>query len=230
LADYADWTESIELLGSEIMVPIDLQGAYAMMPVDIQAQYITLQTDIVAQSVGNIGIDIKAQTLSQLNVNITGSAATLNVNISSQSVTVNMNISTQSVAVKSQGEWAPQAGQQKYLSSGLTGADIEANTAATIFNYAVTSGKTFYITYASFMAWDMATGTPAGLPVGMSIADYDPSTGIIVRLVFLGGNGGGGISFPTPVKVAGGHQIYVQGFNPCEMTLRFLASFGGYEL
>ena len=144
--------------------------------------------------------------------------------------TPNINIYGQSVAIKTQGEWAPQAGQQKYLSSGLTGADIGANTAATIFNYAVTSGKTFYITYASFMAWDMATGTPAGLPVGMDIADYDPSTGNIVRLVFLGGNGGGGISFPTPVKVAGGHQIYVHGFNPCEMTLRFLASFGGYEL
>jgi hypothetical protein len=144
--------------------------------------------------------------------------------------TPNINIYGQSVAIKTQGEWAPQVGQQKYPSSGVSGINISANTAQTIFYYPVTSGKTFYITHASFMVWDTATGTPAGLPVGIDIEDYNPSTGGIVKLAFLGGNGGGSISFPTPVKVEGGHLIYVHGYNSCEVTLQFFASFGGYEL
>jgi hypothetical protein len=86
------------------------------------------------------------------------------------------------------------------------------------------------MTHASFMVFDSAAGTPAGLPVGIDIEDYNPSAGTSTKLAFLGGNGGGSISFPTPVKVAGDHIIYVHGYNSCEMSLSFYASFGGYEL
>ena len=98
MPDYADWTDSIELLGTEIQVPIDIQGAYIQLPVDIQGQYVALQIDIVAQSVGNIGIDIKAQTLSQLNVNIAASDITLNVAIQSSAATLNVNITGQTLS------------------------------------------------------------------------------------------------------------------------------------
>jgi hypothetical protein len=42
----------------------------------------TVNTNIVAQSIGNIGIDIKAQTLSQLNVNIAAQSVDVNIKTS----------------------------------------------------------------------------------------------------------------------------------------------------
>lgn len=61
--DYPDWSRLIQVIGSDIMIPIDIQGAYIMMPVDIQAQYVNLNIDIVAQTVGDINIDIDAQSV-----------------------------------------------------------------------------------------------------------------------------------------------------------------------
>ena len=81
MGDYPDYTDLVQLVGSDIIVPIN-----------IQTQSITLAMDIVAQTVGNIGIDIKAQTLAELNVNIIASAVTLNINIASQTVNLNVNI------------------------------------------------------------------------------------------------------------------------------------------
>ncbi|GAH53065.1 unnamed protein product, partial [marine sediment metagenome] len=34
MGDYPDYTELINLIGSDIMMPIDIQGAYIMMPID----------------------------------------------------------------------------------------------------------------------------------------------------------------------------------------------------
>jgi len=110
VSDYADWTESIELLGSEIMVPtdcqgatimvpFDIQGATIMMPMDIQGQTVDLKVNIVAQTIGNIGIDIKAQTVGNISVNIAASAVTLNVNIAASAVTMNVNIAASAVTL-----------------------------------------------------------------------------------------------------------------------------------
>jgi len=99
MADYPDYTSLMQIIGSDIMVPIDVQAAYIMMPIDIQAQYVTLEIDIIAQSVGNIAIDIAAQTLGNIAVNIAASAVTLNVSIASIAGGVTFNIGTVSGTV-----------------------------------------------------------------------------------------------------------------------------------
>jgi hypothetical protein len=144
--------------------------------------------------------------------------------------TANINIYGQSVAIKTQGEWAPQVGQAKHQSTPSSGTFISANASASILTYQVPIGKTFYITHTSFLVTDMATGTGDGLPVGMTLWDFNPSTGTSTALVHLGGNGGGCISFPTPIPVVSQHIIVMDGYNSCERTLTFYGSFGGYEL
>lgn len=93
-SDYPDWTDLVQIVGTDIMVAVDLQGAYIMMPVDIQAQYITLEIDIVAQTVGNISIDIAAQSVTNLSVNLAASAITMDINIASITGGVTFNIGT----------------------------------------------------------------------------------------------------------------------------------------
>lgn len=95
MSDYPDYTTLLQLIGTDIMVPIDIQGAYIMMPIDIQAQYVTLEMDIVAQTVGNISIDIAAQTIGNINIDIAASAITLDVNLKSQTANINIDIAAQ---------------------------------------------------------------------------------------------------------------------------------------
>lgn len=87
MSDYPDFTESIQIVGTDITLPIL-----------ITACTVTFNIDIVAQTVGNIGIDIKAQTLAQLNINLAASAITLNVAIQSSAVTLNVDITAQTLA------------------------------------------------------------------------------------------------------------------------------------
>ena len=246
MSDYADWTESIELLGSEIMVPtdcqgatimvpFDIQGATIMMPMDIQGQTVDLKVNIVAQTIGNIGIDIKAQTVGNisvniaasavtLNVNIAASAVTMNVNISASAVTINMDIKAQSVAVKYQAEWSVQQGQQKFFRAfGLN----KAAGGGALADYTVTTGKILYITHFS------------GSIHGSSSADGDKdqichiSIGNLtadVTFAEIGGHGGGGMVLQTPVKVPAGQVFRCLIYNMSNHTCNVYMTAGGYEL
>jgi hypothetical protein len=290
MPDYADWTESVELLGTEItipieieavtvnvpmviagtdiQVPVDIQGSYIQMPVDIQGQYITLEIDIVAQSVGNIGIDIKAQTIGNISVNIAASAVTLNVAIQSSAVTLNVNIAAsavtlnvaiqssavtlnvnlssqtaninvniaaqagnvtinvaaQSVAIKSQGEWSPQQGQHKQVTL-YKGALTFGTVART--DYSVTSGKNLYITHLSFMVSAQLVASGDLMQIGnVFLQNYASSA----YYAFIGGNGGGGISFPTPIKVPGDQIVRLTCIGCANHTQELYAGWEGYEI
>lgn len=100
MSDYPDYTQIFQLVGSDIMVPIDIQGAYIMLPVDIQAQWATLEISIVAQTVEYLTIDIAAQSIGYLAVNLAASAITLNINITSITGGVTFNIGTVTGTVK----------------------------------------------------------------------------------------------------------------------------------
>lgn len=100
MGDYPDYTQLFQLVGSDIMVPIDIQGAYIMLPVDIQAQYATLEISIVAQTVEYLTIDIAAQSIGFLSINLAASAITLNINITSITGGVTFNIGTVTGTVK----------------------------------------------------------------------------------------------------------------------------------
>lgn len=128
MGDYPDYTDVMQIIGSDIMVPIDLQAAYIMMPIDIQAQYVTLDIDIVAQTVGNITVDIAAQNVGNITI----------------------DIEAQSVGVYLMPDWAVKVGDDLSVYGHET---IAHDTWTDIIDYENTSGKTFYITQWSVNVW-----------------------------------------------------------------------------
>jgi hypothetical protein len=225
LFDFEDSVAEINVFGSDIQIPIDVQGSYIQMPIDIQGQYITLEIDIVAQTIGNIKMDIAAQTIGNLAINIAAvSVGNLNVNISAQSVTVNMDVKAQSVAVKSQAEWSPQAGQQKYVTgSGLN----RASGSGVAADYSVPSGKTLYITHMGYSVNGYAAADrDKQQHARCHLSNY--STG--VGLAYIGGDGGNGISFPTPIKIPENQVVRMLVVNMANHNCDIYLCWGGYEI
>jgi hypothetical protein len=130
---------------------------------------VTVNTNIVAQSVGNIGIDIKAQTLSQLNVNIAASAVTLNVNISSQSVTLNVSVTgTANVNIT---DAIVNISALKLMDAGTIQRVYGQVANGTITLYTVPAGKKFYIFSAC-----LNVHTTAAVAWGAGLFVYDGAT------------------------------------------------------
>jgi len=213
MADYADWTESIELLGSEIMVPFDVQGAYIQVPMDLQGALIQMPVDIQGQYI-------------TLDINIESVAAdvTLNVNITASAVTINMDIKAQSVAIKSQGEWSPQAGQQKYVTFAFTSL---ASGTESYSAYTVPAGKTLYVTHMGYTVF--ASAATDRDYIQTSWARIQNATAA-TDLAYIGGNGGNGLSFPTPLKVNAGSSIRIYVGNGATRNVHGWGSWGGYEI
>ena len=212
MSDYPDWTDLVQIIGADIMVPIDLQAAYIMMPVDIQAQYLTLEIDIVAQSVGNIAIDlaaqsvgditvdIAAQTLGNLNVNIAATAVTLDINIAATDVTLDIDITAQSVGVYLQPEWSALTGIDKNLAGSAT---AQSGAFTIIIEYVVPAGKTFYL-----CQWGVYMIEDAGVMVALGYVHGSTYT----YLARGGGYAGATQSFTKPLVVTAGDTIRLVAF------------------
>lgn len=220
MADYPDWTAAIELLGSEIQVPIDVQGAYIQMPIDIQGQYITLDINIAASAITlNVAIASSAVTL---NVNISSTTAALSVNLTASAITLNISITAQTVAIRSQGEFSAQAGAD--LTYQCSGSNKTYGQGATV-THTVTAGKTLYITSASMGIWAYAAAG-ADLPQHGMLEIKGDATIILDD----GGDGGFGVAFPTPLKFAAGVVfslgVYCMANHACNIS----ATANGYEI
>ncbi len=191
MADYPDYTRAHQIIGSNIMVPIDIQAAYIMMPVDIQAQYITLNIDIVAQSVGHIEVDLVAQSV--------GSIA---INIAAQDLTnLNISINTQAVGLYYGGEWEVKAGNGWQLDAG---GSITNFGDSLYDDYAVPTGKTLYINSLGFF---VAAGAAASADLPQhGLVQLLNNTDTVI-LYQLGGDGGGGMTFPSPLSLAAGKTL-----------------------
>jgi len=224
MADYPDYTQLFNLVGSDIMVPIDIQGAYIMLPVDIQAQWATLEISIVAQTVEFLTVDIAAQTIDKLDINLAASDIILSMNLAASAIILDINIkditagvtfnigniegpfnifigTIQTVGLYLQPEWAAKTGIEKYIRAE---AENKPYGGFDFTNYTVTDGKTLYIT------------TVVGLFFANEPADADkPQMGAVVLqnitlakiLLILGGNGGCAATLPTPIKV-GENEIF----------------------
>ena len=120
MGDYPDYTSLMQIIGSDIMVPIDIQGAYIMMPVDLQAQYITLEIDVVAQSMGNLTVDINAQTVGD--------------------ITINFN--AQSIGMYVIRDWEAKVDNDKSITGEAT---IDPVSESNLIDYTVPGNSIFYI-------------------------------------------------------------------------------------
>lgn len=214
VSDYPDWTELIQIIGSDIMVPIDLQGAYIMMPVDIQAQYITLDIDIVAQTVGNLSVNVAAQTIDKLEVDIT--AQTVG--------DITIDIENQSVGLWGEAGWAALQGNDKGFRAST--ANAARGDDATV-EYTVPAGKTLYlITFggASY-AVDAADADKQHAVEGYI---YNDTTS--TYLAHIGGNLGFGISFGIPLVVPENELVKVRLFNRASFNCNIRVRALGFEI
>jgi len=206
--DYPDWTRLIQLIGSNIMMPIDMQASYIMMPVDIQAQYVTLDIDIVAQTVGNLSIDIAAASVGNIGIDI--KANTLG--------NITIDVEAQSVGIYLKADWEVLQGTDKNVdaSASCTNGDL-----VQVINQEVSGGKIFYICQWGFNV-DGNTGAKAVL------WKYGDTTTTI--LAECGGQVGGAQSFTKPIAVSGGDYIRVSLQQWSGGDIDGHASVGGYEI
>jgi len=205
--DYPDWTDLIQIIGADIMVPIDIQGAYIMMPVDIQAQYVNLDIDIVAQSIGNIAIDLVAQSVGAITVDIT--AQTIG--------NLDIEINAQNVGVYLQPDWNVREGTGKAWAMTSTNKDFEEYVEQT---YEVPAGKTLYITFSSC----------AGVPVSSVYANEQKTVLMDQTGIYLGGNGGCQLQLFTPMKLTAGMTMTFRVYNQSEHLSDLYGSIRGYEV
>lgn len=214
MADYPDYFELIQIVGADIMVPIDVQGAYIMMPVDIQAQYLTLEIDVAAQSVGNIAIDLVAQTIGNLAVNI--SAQDL--------AQLTIDIDAQSVGIYLQPEWAALQGLDKNFVGVKADAGFNDWARAT---YVVPAGKTLYLCGASFSISPTLAANADKMHIGRLYVQYSAP---VVQVCCSGGNGGGGVVFPKPGVIPTGKTLYMEAICYADHECYLWITCWGYEL
>jgi len=166
--------------------------------------------DITAQTVGNLAVDIAAQTL-----------ATLGINITAQSLAeLIIKINAQAVGIYLQPEWAALQGIQK---------TFLCSTMGSYTSYTVPKGKTLYI--GTLTCVGLATNSEYGTwetLVEAKVIDWTTTT----VLGLIGGEGGGGISFPTPMKALAEHEVrlYLMNNSAHNGNVAGEALMTGYEI
>jgi hypothetical protein len=200
--DYPDWTDLVHIIGTDIMVAVDIQGGYIMLPIDIQGQYITLEMDIVAQTIGNITIDIAAQTIGDLEI----------------------TINAQAVGIYLMPGWTALQGEDKDLDTAIVGLSAFTSSYG---SYTVTAGKTLYITDVSFSI-DANAAADGDKPQHGKIWLENDTDG--QSLLWIGGDGGGGMPLSKPIKVASEKVLRIHGFNKANHDLNIYVSVKGFEI
>lgn len=212
--DYPDYTDIMQIIGADIMVPIDIQGAYIMMPVDIQAQYINLAIDIVAQTIGNIAVNIAAADIGNIGIDI--KANTLG--------NLTIDIEAQSIGVHLQPEWAALQGTDKGFNALTADLATGLYTSAT---YAVPEGATLYIAFiAGWCTANLAADRDNNQMMAISI--YDETAGSY--LFFCGGNGGAIANLTKPIVIPAEHTVWFMCWNFANHNCDVRVSAGGWEV
>ena len=205
MGDYPDYTEVMQIIGSDIMVPIDLQAAYVMMPVDIQAQYVTLDIKITAQTV-------------TLDINLKSSDITLNVDITAQTVgNINIDIDAQSVGIQLQPDWQSVAGNYKGVT--IQGTNLAVGGYGDN-DYTVPTGKTLYV-------WITTCRCKANAAADRN---NNQMCSVVVGGIGKGGNGGASLVLPVPLKFTEGQTCTITFNNYANHALDYTADWRGYEI
>jgi hypothetical protein len=158
-------------------------------------------------------IDIVAQTIGNLAVNIAGQIADLAINIAAQNVGIYL-----------QPEWAAKVGVDK--SFNWASLNLGEGLSASL-PYTVTAGKTLYITQLSFYshAVDVANADLNQMCMGY-ITDNDDAA----NAWYQGGNGGGGVVFSKPMAFEGGHTVNFAVMNCSNHHTKSGVTASGYEV
>lgn len=199
--------QSIGNLGIDIAVQslgnlfVDIAGAsVGTIPIDIAGQSIdSIAIDIVAQTISELNIDVTAQTIGNLQVDIAAaSIAALKVDVFAQTIgNINIDISAQTV---DRMYILPQAptGATTTFKSGSVGA-------GTVVLHTVTTGKTFYLTYANLCLYArdvITTGKLAVRNVGNTIQYYLCQLQTRGGIIDAGGRSSQSVAMPIVINPA----------------------------
>ena len=165
-----------------------------MMPIDIQAQYLNLKIDIVAQSIGNI-----------------------NINIAGQVSNVTIAIAAQTVAIALPGEWGAQ--QDADVQEG-NNTSLATQTGGYPLDVTVPTGETWYITQWSVVGYSSTQNAPFRAILECPGGSFRS---------FFGDDYGGSVICPKPFKVTAGYHVKVYVFNYAGFTATFYAQISGYK-
>ena len=257
MGDYPDYTDLVQLVGSDIMMPVDIQAQYVTLEIDIVAQSVgNIAIDVAAQTIGNIGIDIKAQTLAQLNINLAASAITLNISVTNSSIMLPVDIQAQYLTLDINIKSADATVNIAIQSSAVTiNMDIHAQSVGVYLKGEWESKEGNFKSH-SVAGSDVAPGTtsyadytvPAGKTFYMcslSASSYatnaaDKNSNQIVACYVMappgtlhmqgGGNGGYFGSISPPVRVSENVTIRVGVYNGANHNVYDYACVLGYEV
>ena len=97
MSDYPDYTTLTQIVGTEVTIPISIESVAVTLDVDIVAQTVgDLDINLAASDI-TLNVDIAAQSIGNIAVNIAASDITLDINIESSAVTLNVDITAQTI-------------------------------------------------------------------------------------------------------------------------------------
>ncbi|MBA7570879.1 hypothetical protein ES708_12635 [subsurface metagenome] len=200
MGDYPDYTDLMQILGSDVMIPMDIQASYVMMPIDIQGQVTELKIDIVTQTLTELKVDIAAQTIENLNINIAAQAADVNVSITNATINVSGSVTiigTPSVNI---------SGTPTVNISGTPSINIASITAGVTFNIGTIYGMvTVYVSGTANI--DIKTQS-----VGIySQSEWAAKQGTDWNKCFGGGNKATGTFAKESYTVPAGKKLMITG-------------------
>jgi hypothetical protein len=202
MADYPDWTRLFHLVGTDITIPISIETSAVILEVNI-ASAVTLDVDITAQSVGT------------LDINLAAAAITLNVNLAAQSANISIKFADQSVAVFDAAKWfAHQATQW-----GVTGGGSISTGNYNTISRVVPANKVAFL--CGIGVGYLVAGAAVNILVATNIAGTDVSV--------VGFDTGGGLIFDTPFRATAGQTIAIYVYNLSGATKVTLGSMWGYD-
>ena len=133
-----------------------------------------------------------------------------------------IDILAQEIGIYIGAEWEVKAGNEKYLQvsdASLVDGDFD------YVSYTNLEGKTFYINFLSFMIVASEVANKEKPQMGWATLKNHTDT---IYLARLGGNGGNGISFPSPIKIPAGKELRLLIDNYSGHTCWVSATCGGY--
>lgn len=221
------------LIYDQLLEPTGIPSAEAFGLAELIGGFITptdypdwvQSVNIVGQTIGHLAMNIVAQAIDKLSVDIAAqTVGNLAIDVTAQSIgNLVIDIVAQQVGVKIEGEWQSHQGNWKSRQAYNTSL---AGNGSYFDSYVVPSGKTLYITGMGFACHST------------SISNYDHfirgsmhiyCAGVGGYLAMLGGESGGAVPFPTPIKIPAGNTVLLYGQNFSNMNVYHWVNFWGYE-
>jgi len=185
----------------EVTMPITLTSSLIQVPIDIQGAWIQMPIDIQSQ-------------LSELDIKCGDVGGNVDITIAS----------AQKVGVMIESEWESKQGNAKdqFKESGNL---AWAESFSTV-DYAPPEGKDLYITGIAFSIYPAAADDYDHCLRGEAVLFCSYLGNEISP---IGGEGGGGITFPTPIKIPSQKNVSVRGTNWSNVTCKMHVGWWGYE-